>query len=129
MSLPDPENMRTAADYWQVLVRVIPVALFGGITAMTLNLFKIAREKTWLHRILMIIAVSSTGALSAVIGVLGISLFLPGTSPEVDIVIAGVCGSLGQRTFDIYGRRIFNLQTRTTDKEQIEREQNSGTRE
>lgn len=115
MNPPDNEITRTAADYWHVFLRVVPIALFGGVTALGLNLTKISKESTWLRRACTLFALSATGALSAVVGVLGLSLFIGKTSPEIDIVISGVCGSLGKHTFDIYTHKLFHVK-QSSDK-------------
>lgn len=112
--LLDPEEAKKtvsllsdASTYWKILANLIPLSLVGGVVAMALNLSTILQERTWLRRILGCVCVVAVGCVSAGVAALGLSLFITRPSPELQIVSSAVAGSMGQRVFDIYGRRIF----------------------
>ena len=118
---PDGENVKevvkTAASYWEVLSRMIPVTIVGGLVGFATNLMRIAHEPTLWGRLLMCISVVSVGCVAAGASVLGTTLFLDNPTVEVELLIASIAGASGQKMFDIYARRIFGVQgTRHTDK-------------
>lgn len=109
-----PEELKTTtralsdADvYWQILRNVLPLSIVGGVVAMTVNLAKIFREKTWCRRLLSCLCVVSVGCVSAGVAGLGLGLFVHQVSPELQIVSSAIAGSWGQRVFDVYGRKLF----------------------
>lgn len=96
-----------AAVYWDTLARLTPLALFGGVVAMILNLMRAVRCRKWLCRIILCLYVFCVGCISAMVAALGISLFVPRPTPEIELLAAAVAGSSGQKIFDIYAWRIF----------------------
>jgi hypothetical protein len=124
MSLPpEPEQanvvigtIRTAAEYWDLIHRIVPVAVVGGATAVIVNLVHIAREQTWICRIFMCLQVVGIGCVAAGASVLGLSFFVETPTMETQLLAASISGSSGQKIFEIYGRRLFGLQnTRGND--------------
>lgn len=120
---PEPEqievakqSVRTAVDYWDVLHRLVPITIVGGLVGLVTNLIRIAHEKTWMRRVLVCCSVVSVACVSAGAAALGIELFLQPTSPEIELLAASIAGASGQKMFDIYSRRIFGIQTRHTDR-------------
>lgn len=113
MALPiDPEevnNARTAADYIERLIQILPVMGVGGVVAVLTQGHRIFLQRTWPRRIFMCLSVVGVGFVSGGIAVLGLSLFLPAPTVEFDILAAAVAGSAGQKTFDIYSRKLFGI--------------------
>lgn len=108
----DPETqdvVKTACDYWVVLARITPVAIVGGFVAFVTNLLRIAHEPSWVGRVLTFISVVSIGCVAAAASALGIELFLIEPSVEIELLVASIAGSSGQKIFDIYAGKLFGL--------------------
>lgn len=103
----DEQHIKTAETYWQLFNNLLPIAIAGGFSAMAVNLLRIAHEKTWVSRIIMLFSVIAVGCVAACIGALGISLFVPNPSAEVELLVGALAGSSGQKIFDIYTTRLF----------------------
>lgn len=116
-----PDDMtratRTACDYMTVLKHILPVMGVGGFVAFVMHLRQLTYAHTWARRIALCASIIGVGCVSGGVAVLGLSLFLPSPTVEFDLVAAAVAGSAGQKTFDIYGRRLFGWKTRSTDEE------------
>lgn len=106
---------RTAQDYWDVLSRIAPIAIVGGVVAMVVNLLRIAHERTWMRRLLATLSVVSVGCVSAGVAALGLQFFLQAPTPEVELLAGAIAGSSGQKIFDIYARKLFGLRHRISD--------------
>lgn len=107
----DPNDLmnatRTATEYWEALCRIIPISIVGGFVSVVTHLNKIAAEKTWLRRIFVCLSVIGIGCVAGGVAVLGITLFLPAPTPELEILAGALAGAAGQKTFDVYWIRIF----------------------
>lgn len=108
----DIASVKAASDYVEILIRIVPVMCVGGTVAVITQLRHIAEQRTWARRTLMCLSVLGVGCVSGGLAVLGLSLFLPTPTVEFDIVAAAVAGSAGQKTFDIYGYKIFGWKLR-----------------
>ncbi|MDR2051133.1 MAG: hypothetical protein LBQ63_05105 [Deltaproteobacteria bacterium] len=107
--------LRDASIYWEVLHRLIPIAMVGGFVAMTINFRTILRAPTWARRLGLCVYVAAVGFIGAGVAALGLSLFIQSPSQETQILVAALAGSSGQKIFDIYARRIFGVYTRAND--------------
>ena len=65
-NVPSPGELdtiaRTASDYWDILSRIVPIAVVGGVVAMVVNILRIAYERTWMRRLLALVSVVSVGS-------------------------------------------------------------------
>jgi hypothetical protein len=112
------ESAKTAADYWSVLHRILPIAFVGGFVGLVTNLVRVAHEKTWTGKALACVSVVAVGCVAAGVSALGIGLFLTDAPIDIDLVVASIGGASGQKMLDIYARRIFGFQnTRATDRQ------------
>jgi hypothetical protein len=107
--------LRDAAVYWEVLYRLIPIALVGGFVAMIINFKSVMSAPTWARRLGLCVYVAAVGCIAAGVAALGLSLFVSGPSQELQILAGALAGSSGQKIFDVYARRIFGLYTRSGD--------------
>lgn len=114
---PDLDSAKTAAEYWVVLRRIVPLIFVGGLVSLIINFMRIAHEPTWLGRICAGITTIAIGCIAAGTAALGIELFLHESTIELELMIAAIAGAGGQKIFDVYARRIFGFQnTRATDR-------------
>lgn len=103
----DGRHIKTAQEYWTLFNNLLPIAVAGGFSAMAVNLLRIAHERTWVSRLIMLFSVIAVGCVAACIGALGISLFVPAPSAEIELLVGALAGSSGQKIFDIYTTRLF----------------------
>ncbi len=119
-NVPSPGELdtiaRTASDYWDILSRIVPIAVVGGVVAMVVNILRIAYERTWMRRLLALVSVVSVGCVSAGAAALGLKLFLLTPTPEVELLAGAIAGSSGQKIFDIYARKLFGLRSIISDE-------------
>lgn len=119
--VPSPNDLdaivRTASDYWEVLYRIVPIAVVGGVVAMIVNIIRIAHERTWARRALATVSVVCVGCVSAAAAALGLKLFLPNPTPEIELLAGAIAGSSGQKIFDIYARKLFGFRSQISDPE------------
>jgi len=115
------EVVKTASDYWDILCRLTPISIVGGVVAMVINFAKIVHEHTWVARIVMLVSVVSVGCVGAGAAALGISLFVTNPSKELELLAGALAGASGQKVFDIYSRRLFGISTRKDDYEKPKR--------
>ena len=106
------DGAKTAWDYIAALVRILPVMGVGGLVAVVTQSRVIVMQRTWTRRLLMCLSVLSVGCVSGGVAVLGLSLFFPYPTIEVDLVAAAVAGSTGQKIFDDYSHKLFGFCTR-----------------
>ena len=110
----DPEKVtqaaqatKSAAGYWEIIMRVAPVSILGGIVAFLVNLNRITNEDTWKGRLLTFVSVIGVGLVVSGVAVLGLSLWFNSPTAEIDVVVGCIAGASGQKVFDIYSRRLF----------------------
>jgi hypothetical protein len=117
LAMPAAEgiSLADAAVYWDILYRLIPIALVGGGVAMTINMQRVMSAPTWARRLGMCLYVAAVGCVAAGVAALGLSLFLRAPSQEMQILAGALAGSSGQKIFDIYSRKLFGLRSRTSD--------------
>lgn len=117
--IPGPDEVgqvsKSASQYWDVLARIVPITVVGGGVAVVVNLMSIAHERTWLRRLLSTVSVLSVGCVAAGVAALGLRLFMPAATPEIELLAGALAGSSGQKIFDIYARKLFGLRTRLYD--------------
>lgn len=114
---------RTAADYWTVIYRVVPLVLVGGFVSFVINLLKITHEPTWRGRLLLLASVISVGCVAAGVSALGLQLFMSNPTVEIELLAASIAGSSGQKVFDIYSKKLFGLTPRDSLGHVIEEEE------
>lgn len=122
-NIPDPNELdavaRAASDYWEVLYRIVPIIVVGGAVAMVVNIIRIACERTWARRALAAVSVVCVGCVSAGAATLGLKLFMPSLSPEIELLAGAIAGSSGQKIFDIYAQKLFGFHSRISDSERV----------
>jgi hypothetical protein len=105
--MSDPGGIREAGEYWRALYNLLPVFVVGVMVAMTTNLRKIYALPSWQRIIAELILAGMIGGVAAMAAVALLPLVWDGTNPSVEIAIAALAGSYGQKTFDLLTKRII----------------------
>jgi thiosulfate reductase cytochrome b subunit len=97
----NPESQRQAGQYWAVLSGLLPVFIIGGLVAMTTNLRKIYTLPSKQRMAVELIMTGMIGGVAALVAVALLPLMWDGSTPTMEIAIAALAGSYGQKTFDL----------------------------
>lgn len=98
----------TAVPYWDILYRLVPILLVGGVVSVGTNFSDIIiHEKSIYKRIMQFVPTFLVGCTAAGISVLGLSLFVTRPTPELELLSAAVAGIGGRKVIDIYVYRLF----------------------
>lgn len=102
------QSTRNASIYWDILYNLFPLAVVGASAAMAKNIKLILRQSGKCKILFSALNVILIGGVSGSLMVLALSLFTT-PNPDLEIVAAGIAGSLGSKTFSIIGHRLLGL--------------------
>jgi hypothetical protein len=92
---------RAASQYWAVLSGLLPVFIIGGLVAMITNLRKVHALPSKQRMAVELVMTGMIGGVAALVAVACLPLMWDGSTPTMEIAIAALAGSYGQKTFDL----------------------------
>lgn len=103
----EPGSGKEAGTYWLELLGLWPLIIIGGIMAVITNLRKLSEmpSKKRIPIELFITFVIGAGAALVAVGIL--PLVFGDISPKIEIGVAGLAGSFGQKSFDLIVKRLL----------------------
>ena len=113
----EPNSSKDASEYWSTLAGLLPLAIIGAIVALITSarkLYEMPTKKRIATELLLTLCVGAAAALVAV-GV--VPLICGNIDPKIEIGIAGLAGSFGQKSFDIVLGRLTGQQRRGSDQQ------------
>ena len=97
-------------DYWDILKSLLPIMLVGALSGFAYGLKRILLEQTVGDKVVaLLLATVPSGVVSCVFILLLPFVFGHEFSPEVQLGLAGVCGGMGTKGFDLLMKRFYNL--------------------
>lgn len=114
----EPVGGREASEYWAAAYNLLPVAIIGGLVAMATNLRKIYAMQGYKRRLAELGLTGLVGGLAAAMAVAILPLVFDGPSTNMEIAIAALAGSYGQKTFDMLTDKVLGKRGRRHDDHQ-----------
>lgn len=75
--------------------------------ALVLNLARIAHEHTWRGRMYAMVSTVAVGCVSAGVAALSLSMISVPVTPEMELLLAAISGSMGKGGFDHLSEKLF----------------------
>lgn len=97
-------------DYWGILKSLVPIMLVGSLSGLAYGLKRIMLEETLGDKfVALLLTVIPSGVVSCIFILLLPFIFGHDFPPDVQLGLAGVCGGMGTKGFDLLMRRLYNL--------------------
>lgn len=103
-------------SYWLELLNLWPLIMIGGVMAVITNLRKLSELPTGKRVLIELFITVAIGMGAALVAVGVLPLFFENINPKVEIGVAGLAGSIGQKSFDML--RVFLLKKAGINSEQ-----------
>jgi hypothetical protein len=113
----EPNSTKEATDYLYVLQALIPPVIIGAIVAIITGAKKLHKLPTRKRIIMDICLTALVGASAALMAVCIAPLLADNISSKVEIGIAALAGSFGQKAFDLMKDKLSGAPSRYGDSQ------------
>ena len=113
----EPNTPKDASEYLPTLVGFLPLAVIGAIVALITSARKLYELPTKKRIAVELFITLFVGAAAALVAVGILPLIFGEITPKIEIGIAGLAGSFGQKSFDMLLSRLSGQQRRGSDRQ------------